>query len=223
MALKDLVNKLFNPPKEPPQRRSTDSANVDAARRAEVERKTEAAINKTQGDVLRTNLTPERTPYGTQPQRPPTDQEARAEAERRVTGKSRTPEPPAAKDKDARKGPPEAGKHFDKADPLKPDPPVKDDGKDKAEPARELLEAEKVSEADRSGPLESTPVTEPYVEDIITLQAGQEVQAAESADPADWTPEQRATAREARIAELQAERAAEALTNTHSHDGGRTI
>ena len=222
MAFKDWVNKHFALPKEPPQRRSTDPANVAAAARAKEEHRTQQAIDKTQGDVLREKLTPEHTPYGTQPQRPPTNQEARAEAEKRVTGKSRTPEP-AAKDKDAKKGPPEAGKHFDKADPLKPDRPAKDDGQAKADPARELLQAEKVSEADRAGPLEATQITEPYVADIITLQARDEVRAAESADPATWTAEQRAEAREARVAELQAERAGEAMTNTHSHDGGRTM
>lgn len=226
MSIKDAANKDFARPTEPPQRRHDDRPNVEARARGEAERKTETAIDQKQTELLRTHLTPELTPQGTQPKKALTAEEARARAEMLVTGKAQehTPAIIASNQATHQQQPPVPAQAFTaKADPDRPAKPAKEDGPAHSSTAPELLDAEKVDDAARAAPLEAQTITEAYKADIDTLQAGHEVQADEQRDPATWTKEERTAAREARIAELQAERASAALTNTHSTGGGRTM
>lgn len=200
MSLRDKVAQLFARPK--PEARddldkaaSTQDRKVADDKNSEDERKTAMAIDQKQAELLRTKLTPELTPYGTQPQRPPSGDEARARAELLITGKGRE----------------------DKADPVRPAPIAKDG------PARDLLPSERVDDSDKTGPLEAETITPAYVADIVTLQAGHEVEADAQSDPATWTKEERAAKVAAQVAIIEADQASAALTSTHTTGGGRTM
>lgn len=226
MAIKDSVNKDFAGPTEPPQRRHDDRPNVEARARADAERKTETAIEQKQTELLRTHLTPELTPHGTQPKKALSAEEARDRAEVLVTGKVQEDAPAIiAKDQAARsKEPPAPVQAFTaKADPDRPATPAREDGPAQSSTAPELLDAEKVDDATRAAPLEAQTITESYKADIVTLQARHEVEAGASSDPASWSKEERAARVAEQVASIEAEQASAALINTYSTGGGRTM
>ena len=205
MSLREQVARLFAKPKPAAgddlnAAASSQDRKVAGDKDSEDARKTAAAIDAKQAELLRTHLTPELTPYGTQPLRPPTGDEARAQAEKLVTGKDRPDEAATKGNAPARE--------------------TKADAKTAA-PARELLQAEKVDDSTRTGPLEGEVITPPYVADIVTLQAGHEVEADAARNPASWTREERAAKVAEQVAIIEAEQASAALT--HTHGGSRTM
>ena len=190
MSLRDQVAKFFAKPK-PDARADLNTAasgedrKVAADKKSEDERKTATAVDAKQAELLRTDLTPELTIFGTQPLRPPSDDEARARAEQQIAGKDRKPAVGESK----------------------PKVEVKNDGAPE--------------KADDIARLQAEEVTPAYIAEIITLQAGHEVDAAGQDDPASWTPEERAAKVAEQVAIIEAEEARAALT--HTTDGGKTM
>ncbi len=202
MSLRDQVARLFAKPKpdtgnDLSKATASQDRKVAGDKGSEDERKTAAAIDAKQAELLRTHLTPELTPYGTQPQRPLTGDEARAQAEKLVTGKGR-----------------------EEVEATKSNEETKADAKTATAPARELLQAEKVDDRTRAEPLEGETITASYVADIVTLQAGHEVEADAAQNPANWTKEELAAKVAEQVAIIEAEQLSAALT--HTKGGGMT-
>ncbi len=209
----DKDSKFFAKPK-PDAREALNKASGALDQIAARDRETATAIDAKQAELLRTHLTPELTPFGTQPKKPPTDQEARAMAEKHVAAQNKKRPPGGGPDDDGGGKPPPSAR-------AKPDDKADRKVKDDNGPQVRKVDAVSRKFVPDSDHHKTEEVTKDHIEEVITPPPAHEVQADQKRSGEEMTPEAYEAAFAARVAELQAEQASQALTYTKG--GGRKL